>query len=70
MTSRFFMSDSESESESSEEEVIKEPTGISAAAFAVMKCFWYCLNVFIFETSLCYIVLGKWLYLIQNFLLK
>lgn len=34
MTSRFFMSDSESESESSEEEVIKEPSGISAAAFA------------------------------------
>lgn len=34
MTSRFFMSDSESESESSEEEVIKEPAGISSAAFA------------------------------------
>lgn len=34
MTSRFFMSDSESESETSEEEVINEPTGISAAAFA------------------------------------
>ncbi|XP_045582241.1 eukaryotic translation initiation factor 3 subunit C [Procambarus clarkii] len=34
MTSRFFMSDSESESESSEEEIINEPTGISAAAFA------------------------------------
>ncbi|XP_068242028.1 eukaryotic translation initiation factor 3 subunit C [Palaemon carinicauda] len=34
MTSRFFMSDSESESESSEEEVVKEPTGISAAAYA------------------------------------
>ncbi|KAG7174371.1 Eukaryotic translation initiation factor 3 subunit C-like [Homarus americanus] len=33
MTSRFFMSDSESESESSEEEIINEQTGISAAAY-------------------------------------
>ncbi|XP_042891512.1 eukaryotic translation initiation factor 3 subunit C-like [Penaeus japonicus] len=32
MTSRFFMSDSETESESSEEEIVKEPA-ISSAAF-------------------------------------